>query len=66
MKHVIQTTQMLVQWGLNGDEDEDDVADNDDGDGDDDIALQSILNIYNDLTSIRMMVRIGGNGPEST
>ena len=22
---------MLVQWGLNGDEDEDDVADNDDG-----------------------------------
>ena len=57
---------MLVQWGLNGDEDEDDVADNDDGDGDDDIALQSILNIYNDLTSIRMMVRIGGNGPEST
>lgn len=60
----IQATQMLVQWGLNGDEDEDDVADNDDGD--DDIALQSILNIYNDLTSIRMMVRIGGNGPKST
>lgn len=55
----IQATQMLVQWGLNGDEDEDDVADNDDSDGDDDIALQSILNIHNDLTSSHVYTNDG-------